>query len=150
MSEPGKNDDSPYNHEAWLKHLEFIQSVISRLANNSFLVKGWALTVSGALFGFAASHLSWEIAVVGLLPVVAFWYLDSYFLMSERLYRALYYDVARQSDSVPHFSLDPSPYRNVAPLRVVLLSRTIIVFYGALIVAGIILTISMLVHQLTN
>jgi hypothetical protein len=38
----------------WLKHLEFVQAVITRLANNSFLMKGWALTVAGA---FYKSHM---------------------------------------------------------------------------------------------
>ena len=34
--------------EVVVKHLELIQAVITRLANNSFLMKGWALTVTGA------------------------------------------------------------------------------------------------------
>jgi hypothetical protein len=36
-----------------IKHLEFVQAVIIRLANDSFLMKGWALTVAGLIFGFA-------------------------------------------------------------------------------------------------
>ena len=43
---------------AWLKHLEFIQAVITRLANDSFLMKGWALTVAGAFYGFAVKGTS--------------------------------------------------------------------------------------------
>jgi hypothetical protein len=43
---------------AWLKHLEFIQAVITRLANDSFLRKGWALTVAGAFYGFAVKGTS--------------------------------------------------------------------------------------------
>jgi hypothetical protein len=31
--------------ESELKHLEFIQGVIARLANNSFLLKGWSVTL---------------------------------------------------------------------------------------------------------
>ncbi len=44
--------------EPILKHLEFIQAVIARQANNSFLVKGWGLTVARAFYlvfrGYAA------------------------------------------------------------------------------------------------
>ena len=49
---------SPEPTEARIKHLEFIQSVITRMATNSFLAKGWALTVAGALYGFAVNHLN--------------------------------------------------------------------------------------------
>lgn len=31
-------------------HLQFIQEVIKRLASNSFLVKGWSVTLVSALF----------------------------------------------------------------------------------------------------
>jgi hypothetical protein len=33
-----------------IKHLEFIQGVIGRLATDSFLMKGWAVTVGGAFW----------------------------------------------------------------------------------------------------
>src|SRR5260370_2484401 len=97
--------------EARIKHLEFIQSVISRLATNSFLAKGWALTVSGVLDGFAVNHLNPWIALVGLVPVLAFWLLDAYFLRVERLFRCLYEDVRKPNSSVELLSMDYRPYR---------------------------------------
>lgn len=51
-----------------IKHMEFLQAVIARLGNEAALVRGWALTVAAAFFGFAAKTLSWQIAAVGLLP----------------------------------------------------------------------------------
>ncbi len=63
-----------------LKHLEFIQAVIARLAGNSFLIKGWALTVTGAFYGFAVHGSDWRLAALGLLPALTFWGLDGYFL----------------------------------------------------------------------
>jgi hypothetical protein len=60
-----------------IKHLEMIQAVISRLGTNSFLVKGLAVTVSGAFLGFAVSGKEWGLALAGLLPVMMFWYLPS-------------------------------------------------------------------------
>jgi hypothetical protein len=133
--------------EAALKHLEFIQNVIARLATDSFLMKGWALTVSGAIFGFAASHLSWPVATVGLLPALSFWFLDSYFLRQERLYRSLYGCVARQDPTVPLFSMDPSAYKNVNSWPNAFYSVTLLVFYGALVIAGLILIVASLVHH---
>ena len=73
-----------------IKHLEMIQAVIARLANEAALIRGWALTVSAAFFGFAAKPLSWRVAAVGLLPVVAFWGLNAYYLREERKYRELF------------------------------------------------------------
>jgi len=124
-----------------MKHLEFVQGAITRMASNSFLLKGWALTVSGALFGFAASHDSWPIATVGLLPIVAFWFLDGYFLMQERLYRSLYNAVARRDPGVPAFSMNATVYREKNALLDASKSITEVSFYGGLLVAGLVLVV---------
>lgn len=58
------------------KHLELIQGVVARLANEAGLVRGVAITVAAAFFGFAAKSTSWRIAAVGPLSVVVFWDLD--------------------------------------------------------------------------
>lgn len=72
-----------------IKHLEFIQNVISRLSTNAFLVKGWALTVTAAFFGFSVKDVDAGLALVGLVALMAFWGLDAYFLSRERMYVAL-------------------------------------------------------------
>ena len=41
--------------EQKMKHLEFIQNVITRMNSNSFLIKGWAITLVSALFALAAN-----------------------------------------------------------------------------------------------
>ena len=40
-----------HDHERVVKHLEFIQGVVDRLGRDSFLLKGWSMTVlvAGAL-----------------------------------------------------------------------------------------------------
>ena len=76
-----------------LKHLDFIQSVIGRLAGNSFVIKGWAITVAAAIFGFALNSSNTLLVVAAVIPTVAFWVLDTYFLRTERLFRALYDEV---------------------------------------------------------
>ena len=88
-----------------IKHLEMIQAVISRLGTNSFLVKGWAVTVAAAFWGFAISDREWGMALASVLPIVLFWWLDGYFLRVERLFRALH-DAVRtagaSSRAFPH------------------------------------------------
>lgn len=130
-----------------VKHLEFIQGVISRLANNSFLMKGWALTVSGAIFSFATSHLSWQIASLGLLPPALFWFLDSYFLWQERLFRKLYTGVASGKESIPVFSMDPSRYKGSHSWNSAFRSVTLVPFYGALIIVGVAIILASLAHH---
>jgi hypothetical protein len=86
--------------------LELIQAVIARLGNDSFLVKGWAVTVTGVFLGFAVSSQDEWLAVVSIVPVLSFGLLDGYYLKSERLYRILYERVrSGASDAVP-FSMD--------------------------------------------
>ena len=120
--------------EERIKHLEMIQAVVSRLANEAALIRGWALTVSAAFFGFAAQSLSWRIAAVGMLPVVAFWGLNAYYLRAERQYRALF-DRVRQDEMVPPFSMDARS-EPVDCWWLTMWSPTLAAFYGAIFVVG--------------
>jgi hypothetical protein len=95
-------DYESYNDKQ-IKHLELIQAVVTRLGNNGFLVKGWAITVAGALLGFAVGSTDWRLALVSWVPSVAFWGLDAYFLRSERLFRALYAEVRSPESTVEPF-----------------------------------------------
>lgn len=131
-----------------IKHLEFIQAVIARLAGNSFLAKGWAMTVATAIYGFAASRLSPAIAAIGMVPVAAFWLLDAYFLRHERLYRFLYDDVRQPDADVEPLSMDTQPYNGEkwASWRNVTFSITLAVFYGMLLGVGLALVIAEAAH----
>jgi hypothetical protein len=135
--------------EARIKHLEFIQSVVTRLSTNSFLAKGWALTVDGAIYAFAASHLDPWVAGIGLVTTLGFWWLDSYFLRQERLFRCLY-DDARQPDTpVVLFSMHVVIYRSkpFVRWRGVIFSSTLRVFYGMLMLVGIAILGAGVVHN---
>jgi hypothetical protein len=123
-----------------IKHLEFVQAVITRLANNSFLMKGWALTVGGLILGFAIDQRSWRIAAAALLPIVAFWGLDAYFLRQERLFRRLYDAVRRSEPQVEPFSMDTRHYAAAVPSWLATaFSGTLLPFYGVVALIGLIL-----------
>jgi hypothetical protein len=88
--------------DEYIKHLEMIQGVISRLAENSFKYKGLSTTLVSALLALAAKDERPGYALVGLLPAVCFWWLDAYYLCQERLFRRLYDQVrAKGLASVP-------------------------------------------------
>jgi hypothetical protein len=80
-----------------------IQGVIARLGTDGFAVKGWAITITGALLGFAVSGHKSGLAILATAPVLAFWGLDTYFLRAERLFRALYNAVRLGSEQEPFF-----------------------------------------------
>ncbi|MET9888851.1 hypothetical protein ABZZ47_01310 [Streptomyces sp. NPDC006465] len=124
-----------------IKHLEFIQAIVSRLGNGSFLIKGWTMTVAGVFFGVAANRPSWKIAAAGILPIVGFWLLDSYFLRQERLFRKLYDDVRKPEVDVELFSMNVQPYLSVVPWGKVVRSHTMVNFYGILTLVDIIFVV---------
>jgi len=123
-----------------VKHLEMIQTVIARLANEAALSKGWALTVSSAFFGFAAHSLSPRVAAVGMLPVFAFWWLSAYYLRAERQYRSLFDRVRRSDATVEVFCMDARG-ESVDSWRKTLCSPTLGMFYGVIVSVGVILIV---------
>ncbi len=120
-----------------LKHLEFIQGVINRLASNSFQMKGWSVVLVAAMLVLLAREGRLDAAPIALGPVLVFWGLDGYFLWQERLFRALYDHVRTLDDAQIDFSMDIIPCK-IGYNRTWLgaaLSRTLLSFYGALIAA---------------
>ena len=118
--------------EAKLKHLEMIQAVISRMAHNSFLLKGWSVTLVAAIFALAATRDTDTlfIVIIALLPTLMFWGLDAYFLRQERLFRRLYDHVRACSEADIDFSMYTLPYQaDVAGWSAVVLSKTVLAFH---------------------
>ncbi len=117
-----------------IKHLEFIQAAITRFSTSSFLIKGWALTIAAAIFAVLANQLNVAIAVSGLVPVLAFWFLDGYFLWQERLFRCLYDDVRKPDSNIEPMSMSTASYSNAKTWRAAAFSATLVLFYGGLAV----------------
>jgi hypothetical protein len=131
-------DDKPNSlGEERVKHLEIIQNIITRFSSNSFLIKGWAITVTAALYAYAASRSSWQIALPAPLPAIAFWYLDSYYLRQERAFRLLFEDVRNMSPGTERFSMNINPYIKKASIFKTGTSRTILPFYSTIIIIGV-------------
>jgi hypothetical protein len=111
------------------KHLEFIQGVINRMGQNSFLIKGWTVTLVSALFALAAKDTNQKFVIVAYFPTAVFWFLDSYYLYQERLFRKVY-DHARQQTTI-EYSLNTSPFdKGFTAWIDAAFSKTIVLFYG--------------------
>lgn len=119
-------------NERVVKHLEFIQGVVDRLGRNSFLLKGWSMTVlvAGALLMMSLRPDQSLFASTLLIPVFGFWLLDAYFLRQERLFRAEY-DRVRQQDETD-FAMNPMQHKDLPKhsRSAAFFSETLVVFYG--------------------
>ncbi|UTH74220.1 hypothetical protein [Chromobacterium sp. IIBBL 290-4] len=120
--------------EKTIAHLGFIQGVISRMGANSFLLKGWSVTLVAAIFALSAKDANFKFVLIAYFPVIVFWVLDSYFLHQERLFRKLYEGVASGRISSEKFTMDTTIVRNdVASICCAAFSKTLLIFHGAVI-----------------
>lgn len=74
------------------KYLEFLQNIISRMANNSFKIKGWTITLTTAVLGILATQKLLTVKYISILlvPIIGFSMLDAYYLKQERIFRKKY------------------------------------------------------------
>ena len=120
------------------KEVEIVQGIITRMGINSFLVKGWAITLVVAsllISGFSYHHF------VAFLPWMIFWAYDAYFLRMEKLYRKLNDWLINNRYKSEEFLLDMNKSslekrfgKETPCLQQVMFSKTLIVFYGLLLV----------------
>ncbi len=121
-----------------IKHLEFIQLTITRMNVNSFLVKGWLVTLVAAIFVLSQKDANVQFLWFAPFATILFWILDTFFLVTERKYRSLYDDVRKKEESQIDYSMDTTQYeggRN--SFFRCLLSITLLLFYPLIIAAGI-------------
>lgn len=121
--------------EEKIAHLGMIQGVISRMAGNAFLLKGWTITLISAVYLLAAKDSNRVFVLIGFLSFFAFWILDAYFLRLEKLFRALYEEVANNQTTPVSFSMKIEPYEAQVDCYLnILFSQTLLVFYFPILV----------------
>lgn len=127
--------------EKKLKHLEMIQGTINRMAQCSFLLKGWNVILISALFALAAKDSNILFIYLAFFPAIAFWALDGYYLYQERLFRNLYDKTKDIDESKVDFSMNTSALEglNEATWIEAIFSRTMIIFHGAIITTVLII-----------
>jgi len=134
--------------EKKLKHLELIQAIISRMASNSFFLKGWSVTLVAAIFALAAKDSNPLFLFVAYVPCISFWILDGYFLHQERLFRKLYDAVRVRPESDVDFSMNTSPYvQLVASWPEVMFSVTLRLFHGVVLATIVVVTTAAVVWK---
>jgi len=115
-----------------IKELEIIQGIINRMAYNSFMIKGWTITLVVATLLLKGDKYNTFIAFI---PIVVFWFLDAYFLRLERLYRRLYNWVKDNRLKTQDFLFDLNYKRferEEESIPRIMFSITLVWFYGSL------------------
>jgi len=125
------------DNEVLHKEIDLIQGVINRMASNSFMLKGWLISLIAVVLALSKDSLFScnAIFVCSILcfPILIFWYLDAFFLHREKCYRALYEWVIknRMSTNENIYSLDFRPYQKQVKSQFrIMFSHTIFPFYG--------------------
>ena len=96
-----------------IKHLEFIQNVITRMNINSFQIKGWCIIIVSSLLALYTSTKNNYFSLTAVFPTTIFWFLDAYYLNQERKFRGLYNDIAGVTDEpkdIKIFAMRPDLY----------------------------------------
>lgn len=127
-----------------VEHLKMTQGVINRLAGNSFSLKGWSMTLIVAAFVFLSRNESANenLLFALFLPVIGFWFLDSYYLWQERLFRQVYNDARTKTET--DFVMNPMVFldRPKCCRLASFFSETLVVFYGIeLLAVGVVIFI---------
>ncbi len=131
------SDDGGKLQNVLHKELDMIQAVITRMAQNSFYMKGWCITLVAAIFSL--SEKLWTVKDVAMpLAIMAafFWLLDTNYLSLEKKYRGLYALVRKRrlvdDDYRDLYSLDynlaEKPVKGRVKKQIVLISRWVGVF----------------------
>jgi hypothetical protein len=114
--------------------------------SNSFLIKGWTITLVSALFALAAKDANINYVLVSYVAIPVFWILDGYYISQERQYRDLYNDVRTKKEDIIDFSMDTRKYNSGNSNWISgIFSKTILPFYG--IFVGITLLVMYLLNK---
>ena len=108
-------EQSRLDHESTAvhKHLDIMQGIIARIAENSRSCKVWCVTLVAAVLVLVARTGEPQHALIALAPTLLFLFLDSYYLALERAF------IGSQNAFVAKLhrgELEPSDVYRVAPM----------------------------------
>lgn len=103
------------NKEIMEKEIDLLQACINRMAQNSFLIKGWMISLVAVIIALLPEKIGVDIRVlcaVAFVVTICFWYLDAFFLRMETLYRWKYTWVIENRQSTLDFAYDLNPHND--------------------------------------
>jgi len=117
-----------------IEEVKVNQDIIKRMASNSFSVKTWTITlvVATLLFKGTNNHI-----FIAFIPLFAFWFLDSYYLQQERLFRQVHnwVTIYRADNDDQLFNMNPVRFKDkVQTVLRIMFSISTLPFYGGIFV----------------
>lgn len=138
-----------YTQESFYKEIELIQACITRMNHNSFMVKGWLLSIIAASMALLPENFNgWFLIGFLVIVTIIFWYLDGFFLYTEKLFRHKYdWVIKKRAEGNEKYAFNLNPHTDemrlegakVESIKDVMLSKTLFPFYGVLF--GVILVL---------
>jgi hypothetical protein len=83
------------------KHLDYLQAIITRHNTNSFMLKGWTITLLSALLALSGAIKEPSISLIALMPIIIFWSLDAFYLSNERCFIDLFICATKGQYKIP-------------------------------------------------
>lgn len=128
------------------KEIDLIQACINRMAKNSFIVKGWAISLASVILALLPKNVDIKLlSIIVIVSTICFWYVDAFFLKTEKLYRWKYEWVITYRYKSDNYLYDLNPYnkemwiktnnkdRNIPCTIREMFTRTLVPLYGLLI-----------------
>jgi len=116
----------------FIEEIKIIQDIIKRMAFNSFMIKGWAITLVVVTLLLKGNKYQ---VLIAFIPLLVFWFLDAYFLWQEKMYRELYKWVVKNRLITDEYLFDMNAYRfkdKVQSRLSIMFSITLGWFYGCI------------------
>lgn len=102
------------SREERFKYMDLLQSCISRMAKDSFMVKGWAASFVVAILVYVLKNDASGLCIIAMvIPIAVFWKLDAFFLRTEKCYRLMYEFLIGSKDPPEEwqlYDLNPQKY----------------------------------------
>lgn len=118
-----------------IEEIKLVQDILKRMSANSFLIKGWTLTLVVATLLFKADDKVAKQIPLACIPLFMFWFLDTYYLRQEKLFRRLHCWIIKHRLNTDEFLLDFATSRfekDVPGFWKVAVSKTLLGFYGSI------------------
>jgi len=133
--------------EYMLKEISIIQDIIKRMGFNSFMIKGWAITL--VVVALLLKGTEYQVGIA-FIPLLLFWFLDAYFVWQERMYRKLYEWVINNRLKADEYLFDMNAYRfedEVQSKFRIMFSITLGSFYGSIAILLVIYSVLIFLVQ---
>ena len=150
-------EKSLYERQSVLeKEIDLIQGCINRMAHNSFVVKEWLITLVTVILALLPEKINISLlCYVIIIVTIAFWYLDGFFLKTEKLYRWKYEWVIHNRKDNGKYKYDLNPHNSKMwqnskgennlkepCILKVMFTKTLIPLYGLILVLAVFVLIN--------